>query len=466
MSRVWKRSRRHLELVLAMVAFASGDMTGDMLPTARAAREPEVRGAPHRHEHDDDRLSERRQVHTVRSAGETDAPVAVAQDRWGNVLTLGNHQTPIDFGQGALDSPAGASVLTISKHAPDGRLSWVRLFEAPPRAGTNPLVRGQALAVEKQGTLLVLGVQSGGLRLGTNELPPGAFLARLDAEGSPLWARALPTTATKLAVDERGRITLAGVLTGQVDFGNGPVTGAGNPYLVQLDATGALRWVFVDSARGMAMDLALDNTGELYLAGGRFRPSSVRPSPFLTRLSSEGRLRWTRQLEGALGQAMSVAARGDSVVVSGHFTGRFVFRGTPLLAPNTSRGFALAYDRDGDERWGVLLGSTWGLVAMGEDSDVVLAGRYNGGEDFGLDVGPLEGYPGTTNLYVLRLERPSGKLQWVRTHPSASALPVDLSVGQNGEGVLTGIFRAPVDLGSGPLSPGPGGNTFLLQWQH
>ncbi|PTL83330.1 hypothetical protein [Vitiosangium sp. GDMCC 1.1324] len=471
MSRDWKRSSRHLEFVLAMAVLTSCGVA----PPARAEQELEARDSPLRHEHNDDEGDnggdtgtgdERLQVHTVRSAEDTDAPVAVAHDAPGNVLTLGNHRTPIDFGQGALGSSAGAPVLAVSKCTPDGQLSWVRILEAPPLAGTSPFVRGQALAVERQGTLLVLGTQSGGLEIGGSVLPPGAFLARLDAEGNPLWARALPTSATKLAVDKRGYITLAGMLVGQVDFGKGPpVTGTGNPYLVQFDATGAPRWVFVDSARGLPMDLALDDSGDLYLSGGRFLPPSLRLTPFLTHISSEGKPLWTRQLEGALGLAMSVAAQGGHVVVSGYFTGRFVFRGAPLLAP-TSRGFALTYDRDGDERWGVLLGSTWGLVAMGPDSGVVVAGRYTGGEDFGLGLGPLEGYPGATNLYVLRLHRLTGKLQGVHTHASASALPVDLSVGSEGEGALTGTFRAPVDLGTGPLNPLPGGNAFLLQWEH
>ncbi|HEX5749921.1 MAG TPA: hypothetical protein VFZ09_27065 [Archangium sp.] len=397
-------------------------------------------------------------VHTVHSAAETDAPVAAVHDSRGNVLTLGNHRTPVDSGGGL---SAGASALVLSKYSLQGKLLWTRLLTAPAGTGT-PFVRGLALAVEPYDTVLLTGVQSGGLELGGRVLPPGAFLARMDGNGAPMWSRPLPTPATELAVNTRGHITTGGTLTGRVDFGHGPVTGASNPYLVQYDAQGTLRWVYVDSARGVSMDLAQDDAGDLYLAGGRFVPPSPLLVPSLSRVSAEGTPSWTRPLEGVTGVAMSVAAHGGLVVVSGYFTGKLVFGGRELDAP-TSRGFALAYDREGAARWGSLLGSTWGLVEMDQGSGVVVAGRYTGGEDFGLGLGTLEGYPGATNVYALRLHRPTGQLQWSHTYPSAQALPVDLSVSRQGESALVGTFRAPVDFGTGPLSPAPGASTFLVQ---
>lgn len=456
MTRDWKRADRHLGLLLALAVVAGCGPGGDEAP---AGEEGDALGAGAR---PDAQGGETRWVRHMHSAGESDTPVAVVHDSQGNVLVLANYRTPVDAGEGPEGDPAGATVLSVSRYAAGGAPQWSRILSAPPRAGTTPYVRGQALAVDAHGAVLLLGVQSGGLDFKGNALPPGPFLARLEVDGSPGWARPLPTSATELAVDERGRLTLAGVLTGRVDFGKGPVTGTGNPYLVQYDARGGLRWVYVDSARGAPMDLALDDSDNLYLSGGGFPPSAPLLSPFVTRVSPEGEPLWTRRLEGASGLAMSVAAHGGDVVVSGSFTGSFVFRGETLQAP-TTRGFALAYDREGNERWGFLLGSSWGLVAMDQGSGVLVAGRYNGGEDFGLGQGVLEGFPGTNNLYVLRLHRPTGQLQWMHTYPSASAQPADLSVTRQGLAALTGTFRAPVDFGTGPMEPLPGGNSFLLQ---
>ena len=458
-----KRAYPQSVLLLVMAAVLAGCGPGEervseeRMSEELSHQELAARAAPRRA----DAGGETQWVHTVRSATETDAPVAVVHDSRGNLLTLGNHRTPIDLGEGPIGSPPGASVLVLSKYSLQGRLLWARPLAAPPGTGT-PYVRGLALAVEPYDTVLLTGVQSGGLELGGHVLPPGAFLARLDGNGEPRWARPLPTLATELAVNTRGHITVGGTLTGRVDFGNGPVTGASNPYLVQYDAQGTLRWVFVDSARGVSMDLAQDDAGDLYLAGGRFVPPSPLLVPSLSRVSSEGTPQWTRLFEGATGVAMSVAAHGGQVVVSGYYTGTIVFGGQVLAAP-TSRGFALAYGRDGNARWGSLLGSTWGLVEMDQGAGVVVAGRYTGGEDFGLGLGKLEGYPGATNVYVLRLQRPTGNLQWSHTYPSAQTLPVDLSVSRYGESALTGTFRAPVDFGTGPLSPAPGANAFLLQ---
>jgi len=463
MAEEMKRAYPQSVLVLVMAAVFAGcgpgeeQVTEERMSEELSHQELAVRAA-HRFA---DAGGKTQWVHTVRSATETDAPVAVVHDSQGNLLTLGNHRTPIDLGEGPIGSPPDASVLVLSKYSLQGRLLWARPLAAPPGRDT-PYVRGLALAVGPSDTVLLTGVQSGGLELGGHVLPPGAFLARLDGNGEPLWARSLPTLATELAVNTRGHITLGGTLTGQVDFGNGPTTGASNPYLVQYDAQGTLRWLFVDSARGVSMDLAQDDAGDLYLAGGRFVPPSPLLVPSLSRVSSEGTLQWTQLLEGATGVAMSVAARGGVGVVSGYFTGTIVFGGQELAAP-TSRGFALAYGRDGNALWGSLLGSTWGLVEMDQGLGVVVAGRYTGGEDFGLGLGTLEGYPGATNVYTLRLQRPTGNLQWSHTYPSAQTLPVDLSVSRYGDSALTGTFRAPVDFGTGPLSSAPGANAFLFQ---
>ncbi|HYO68663.1 MAG TPA: hypothetical protein VEU33_21540 [Archangium sp.] len=444
-------------LLLTLAVLAGCGPEGELLTEELASQELAVRSGPRRQAAG----GGTQWVHALRSTAETDAPVAVVHDSRGNVLTLGNHRTSIDAGEGPAGSPPGASILVLSKYSLQGRLLWSRLLVAPARTGT-PFVRGLALAVEPHDTVLLTGVQSGGLELGGRVLPPGAFLARMDGNGEPMWSRPLPTTATELAVNARGHITTAGTLTGQVDFGNGPVTGASHPYLVQYDAQGTLRWVHVDSERGVAMDLAQDDAGDLYLAGGRFVPSSPLLVPALSRVCVEGIFSWTRPLEGATGVAMSVAAHGGQVVVSGYFRGKIGFGGRELDTP-TSRGFALAYGRDGAAQWGALLGSTWGLVEMDQGSGVVVAGRYTGGEDFGLGLGTMEGYPGATNVYVLRLQRSSGKLQWSHTYPSAQTLPVDLSVSRQGESVLAGTFRAPVDFGTGPLSPTAGANSFLIQ---
>ena len=404
-----------------------------------------------------------RWARTIRSAGGSDAPVATAHDRQGNVLTLGNHLTPIDFGEGPVGTPSGSSVLVVSKYASDGALMWVRLLQVP-KANGSAFVRGQTLAVDSQDTVWLTGVHSGGLNLAGVALPKGPFLARFDTNGQPLWAKSLPTTVTELAVSPHGDLILAGVMSGNVNFGNGPIHHRNNhPFVVRYGPEGTLRWVYVDSERGTPMDLAQDDAGDVYLVGGRFLPQSPLLSPFLTRLSAEGQLQWTRHLQGASGLMMSVAAHGNHVAVSGYFTGSTLFRDKPLLAP-TTRGFVLTYGKEGSERWGFLLGSTWGMVAMDQGSGLVIAGRYAAGEDFGLGLGELDGFVGSTNLYVLRLQRPTGKAQWIRTYPSASALPVDLAVTRHGASTLVGTFRAEVDFGTGgPLTPGPGANTFILQ---
>lgn len=419
-------------------------------------------------EHRSSQAGATRWVRSIRGVGEDD-PREVAHDSRGNVIVLGGYTTPISFGTETVERPEPRRLMVVSKYAPDGRLLWNRLFEPAPAPGWGgPGSSPNALAVDSRGFIFVTGWSVGLLTLGGRTLTPGPFLAKLDPEGNPVWARPLPTEGRELAVDHRGNIGVAGYLESTVDFGSGPITGHTNPFIVRYDAKGMFKWVYLEPERGMPYSLAVDSAGDYYLVGHRYLavPPPAPPVPFIAKVSTSGRREWARTLEGTTGIANDVTTHGGCVMVSGAFVGTFTFRGRSYSSAGSiaARGFVLAFTRGGGERWASVLGSLEAFVAADSREGVLVTGRYVGGEDFGLGVGPLAGEPSWWNVYVARLDRDDGRLEWVRGFPSAGARPREISVTKQGAPAMLGIFDQPVDFGTTRLEPaGLGLDTFLIQ---
>ncbi|MFP2931496.1 hypothetical protein ACLESO_41185 [Pyxidicoccus sp. 3LG] len=335
-----------------------------------------------------------------------------------------------------------------------------------------------ALGTDRARNVLLAGWSEAGAALGA--VAPmtveGAFLVKLDREGTPLWAKTLEGDAAFLAsslvTDREGNAFVAGSLyDGSLDFGGRVLTAKGlRGFLAKYGPDGTLRWLHAEDESTQGGGVALDELGNAYFCGTAPDETPEEPStgsvPVLRRIgSATGAVAWTRSL--ADGSCAGVAVHGNRVVMTGSFLGAFTFGGKTYRASDVpgvvdSDAFVVAYTLAGEERWARNFARAGTGVAMDPRDGVLLTGHYERGDRIGGSA--LPGVPGSAdNVFVAKLDRIDGTLRWVRGLPTAAALSLDVSVSREGEGVVVGAFGAPTDFGGGTVSPAGGYDAFILR---
>jgi len=281
--------------------------------------------------------------------------------------------------------------------------------------------------------------------------------------------------AKSVKVDAAGNIYTAGEFQGTVDFDPaGPNPGATftsrngttDAYLSKFDASGNFQWVRTwgsgstggNPAQGFGRDaangLALDNSGNIYVAGlyqstvdfgSGFVFTSNAPAGsnniFIARFASDGTTQWVRTWGGTTGgegYSVAVDKLNGYVYVEGDWstspnTGTVDFNPAgPVSDPHANHGFYDAflskYDLNGNFQWA----RTWGGEGYDDGPGVTVDGTGNvyvggmyGSQNINFDPagGPGGlGHPATNTgnpvLYVdvfLSKFDANGYFQWVRT---------------------------------------------------
>jgi hypothetical protein len=187
---------------------------------------------------------------------------ALAFDARGDLWLTGALSEAIDFGAGALDSRGGSDVF-VAKLSAGGEHLLSRVF-----GDSGEQQRGESIAVDRDGNVLVAGVFDGRLDFGAgSSLEPATcpsdawcqtsgFATKLDSAGHALWSRALGPmrTVDGAASDSLGGFVLSGALPGGV-------TPFRNAWLSALDTDGASLWrraewpeTGIGSGHGVAVD--------------------------------------------------------------------------------------------------------------------------------------------------------------------------------------------------------------------
>jgi hypothetical protein len=182
-----------------------------------------------------------------RSFGEEEYQGAwgVSVDSTGNVYFTGGHWGPVDFGAGVVSSSEGDGFLVGLD--PNGQYRWSKVF------GASGEQYGVRTAVDGLGNVLLTFAYEGTVNLGGGNLasPPllgEAGVAKFGPFGQHIWSKRLFKTATKwrdfhVAVDESGKVFLAGATDSSVDFGGGTLAVEGEALVVaKLDASGKHLW--------------------------------------------------------------------------------------------------------------------------------------------------------------------------------------------------------------------------------
>lgn len=375
----------------------------------------------------------------------------VAADPSRNAVVLFGFSETLDLGSGPIfPPPAQGFASAVGKFDEDGKLLWVRSVAVVPGT-TTPTAQCENLVVDKWGNIILACTQRGLADYGAGPTIADIFsvtLVKWDRNGRLLWTRRVRIgigggrELIRLATDKWGHIAMAGTFEGSADFGGGlvtaPGTDNGSAFVARYSPSGDFEWLYLETHFPGSDVIAItgDDKGQ-FVIGGYVRLPTENV-PFLAKLSKNGVPLWTRYLEGARGEIMDVAARGDRVVALGPFQGSFAFRGEVLSLDEDSYTFLVAYTDQGQEKWARTI--DWGATHVALDS------RHGALVIDGVPPSRL-GLPG--NISLARFDRRDGDLLEFRAFGTPGIAVSDVALTNEDELYLSGSFSGTVDFGLG-----------------
>lgn len=384
----------------------------------------------------------------------------------GSVYITGNFLSSTDMDPGAGTATlttAGNSDCFVARYDAAGNYLWAR------RIGGTDWDYTFGLAVDSAGNAYVGGYFRGTLSFaGTSTtLTSGSgvnnpFIAKYDASGNLLWARALTGTGTGylrgLRVDGSGNVIVTGTFSGTLNFNPAgtavSLTASGfDLFIAKYSASGVASWAKrVDSSNSVYYpNVAVDSGGNILVAtsfagtlnadpnGGSLpvvgaASSSGPTSLFIGKYSSAGSVLWARGVVGAgtdpnsVGSAVAVDG-GGNVIVTGYFTGSANFGAQSLTSFGDWDVFIAKYSSTNAAQWAVQLGGAGAETGSGIGADTSGA-IYTVGSYF--DSGDYHPSPGSTvtlshlgtagftsDTFLVKLDS-SGAYQWAHALNSAS----------------------------------------------
>ncbi len=367
------------------------------------------------------------------------------------------------------DVVVNAGKIYVAKLDPAAQPSWARTY-----ASTNTAA-ARSVAVDVAGNIVVAGEFSGNLTLGQTTLVSAGssdiVVFKLDASGTPLWARRFGggkfDAAWGITTDTVGNIYVTGRLQDStIDLGGGAVNVVGDDaFLLSLDPDGNHRWsrIFVNAGSQFGRGLAITNGGALVLVGesdssfnlgGASISNGGGVDCFVARFTSQtGAHQWSRASITAGDQsARAVAAPNGEIALTGRFQGSVNFGGTPLVAQGNFDTFLVKLNDDGGELvraarfggTGRVLGNSLAVDGAGH---IVLVGAFDTAVDWGgINSVPLNGL----DAFVVKLSADSWSPLWARRFQGQSGQFAMAAVaGPKGRVLAAGGFDSDIELGGG-----------------
>lgn len=290
---------------------------------------------------------------------------------------------------------------------------------------------------------------------------------------APIWAKSFSSAdddqLVAMAADATS-VVLVGHSTGTLDFGGGPLSGAGleDAVIVKVDLNGDLLWAtrLGGAAAEKARAVDIDSLGNVVVVGefgaqldvqGTTLTASGTINSFVLKFNSAGVLQWAKAL-GYSGNSRATSVSVDSfgrVLVAGTFDDKLVCGGVPVPFCHMSAGledaFVAAYNGGGAELWKATIGDAGvqtGTALVADPSGTVyVAGKTSGAIDFGNGVAASPP-AGVTSLWVAKLNA-SGDGLWVSVPGTMGTSEVQaLTLGTSGEVYAVGDLNGSLDLGA------------------
>lgn len=365
----------------------------------------------------------------VRAGGTgLDVARAIGLDAAGKILVAGSFAGTARFGELSLTATHSRENV-VAKLEPSGRFLWAVALGGSELEKPQAIAVDTAGRIVV-GASFAGSVALGGKTLQA-EGPADLLVVKLDSDGKVIWAapatRADPATddGLGLAVGGDGAVSLTGSFAKQATFGASTIVSTGDEdiFVARLDASGA--WVWAKAAGGAATDngtaVAVNGAGDSFITGSftaiagfgskALEIPPIAPPPlidcFVAKLDTAGSFLWAKRLAFASDvhcRAIALGADGTATL-----TGAACLGGC--------RSFVARVDAKGDLLWSLKDGPVAAGPMMPEQSKVGLgvavdaggastvAGRIVGSAYFG---DTLLTARGASDAFVTRVD-PAGK---------------------------------------------------------
>jgi hypothetical protein len=303
------------------------------------------------------------------------------------------------------------------------------------------------------------------------------YVVKYDAALSKVWDLAVDTNGGRASVraaalDKFGNVYLTGDFRGHLDVGGGMVVldsknASVDIFLLALGADGTPLWGkrFGEDGDQVAYGIALDDKGEIYLAGvlngnttfGGATHQAQGEDAFVAKVDKLGQFRWSKSFvvigDYAPQRAYGIATTPDGdVVVAGEFDGKMDLGGGVIESAGGMDAFVARLRGDtGTGVWRARLGDSGNpqriyAVAVGPSGEVGITGEFGGSMGLGnLGIGSLS----TTDAFAAVLEK-DGSPRWMKSFGDAvgyDQLGGGIAIDPAGNVVVAGSFNGSISFG-------------------
>lgn len=306
----------------------------------------------------------------------------------------------------------------------------------------------------------------------SNATGGAVFVAKLNEQGQPLWARQYgpiePKRTAYSALDGAGNIVVGTTAKKLVDFGAGPMVSLASPdaFLAKLSPDGQTLWSrrAVEQANQTSVEigaLEADAAGNILVAGTR---TSGKSYVFLSRIDPNGNTLWSHDFLWAGPYVplddLAVDADGSATLLVNLYSGGkivlFDMGSGPMKLPDETNAFVVRFDPSGNVVYARLLDKAFasgdenwyanGRLLAAPPGDVYFVDIFRGTLDFG--TGPIQ-VPGEGTI-LARLDA-AGNTKLAHAYPGG-AEGERLALSADGRLYIGGILQGSATFGNDTIS--------------
>ncbi len=346
---------------------------------------------------------------------------SISVDSENNIYIAGTFQSEsVTFGGVTYSVPANGYLnLFYAKINPSGIVQWVKGVEES-HFSLNA-VMGSTISVTPDDHLILTGGYFKGVIIGTDTLAgdqaasvgmtPFGFYAKLDHEGTPIWAKRFKNLVTgaynsfsgigSTAIDDDGNLFFMMGLDSAVVMGSDTIS---SPYLtavVKTDPSGEfIRAVIPQSGYDITRQIVLDKCGNILLLGEFLNAIQIESTVltagsasdravFVAKLDNDLDLMWMKQFRSSGADLSSGIACNDrnDVFFTIEFWGEINYDGPFTPSPlGMMDALLIKLDEDGNFVWHKHSAGSGNTsvsgVSVSPSNQIIIAGRYQGQENF------------------------------------------------------------------------------------